>query len=69
MDSEYRRLERDDLLNLKGVIEPELTRLGELILFYKPQDSDKEFDDLINKAAYYRDILIRINLDLEALDK
>ena len=69
MDSERNRIERDDLLSLKRSIEPELARLDELILAYKPQDNDQDFNDLINKAAYYRDILIRINLDLAELDR
>ena len=44
-------------------------RLGELILFHKPQDNDYNFDDYIGKATYYRDILLRINQDLARLDE
>lgn len=69
MDSEQKRRERDDLLTLQQAIEPELTRLEELILFHKPQDNDQDFDDYVDKAIYYRNILKRIEFDLAKLSE
>ena len=69
MDSDQNHQEKDDLLNLKRVIEPELARLEVLILFHKPQENDQDFDEYVNKAIYYRDILKRIHLDLAKLNK
>lgn len=56
-------------MRIRQIIEPELARLEELILFHKPQDNDQDFDDYTNKAIYYRDILNRINLDLAKLNE
>lgn len=64
MNSEQKQQEYDDLITLKQVIEPELDRLGELILLHKAQDNDQDFADYIDKAAYHWDVLKRINADL-----
>ncbi len=67
MNSDKNRLEREDLLGLKRIIEPELARLDELLLFHKPQDSDQDFYDFVRKATYYRDMLKQIDADLAKL--
>jgi len=69
MNSDKNRLERDHLLGLKRVVEPELARLEALLLFHKPHDSDQDFDNFIGKAVYYRDILKRIEFDLAKLNE
>ncbi|GAB3226259.1 hypothetical protein GCM10027423_63030 [Spirosoma arcticum] len=69
MDGEQKRREREDLLILQQTIQPELTRLEELILFHKPPDSDQDFDDYVDKAIYFRNILKRIESDLAKLSE
>jgi hypothetical protein len=69
MDSEQKRREREDLLILQQTIQPKLTRLEELILFHKPRDSNQDFDDYVDKAIYYRNILKRIEFDLAKLSE
>lgn len=67
MDNEQKRREQEDLLLIKQTIEPELARLEQLILFHKPQDNDQNFNDYVDKAIYYRNIVERIDLDLAKL--
>ena len=69
MSSDKNRPERDHLLSLKQIIEPELVRLEALLLFHKPQESDNDFNDFIRKAVYYRDILKQIEADLAKLSE
>lgn len=56
--------QRADYQRMKGIIEPELQRIADLIYLWGPLDDDQEFTDLVNKARYYRDILQKINIEL-----
>lgn len=52
--------ERRMLLELKQLIEVELRKLEELIVFYPAKADDQLFEDYLSKAKNFRDVLKRI---------
>lgn len=54
----------DDLYELKYLITGYLQKLEELIILHPANRRDIEFEEMIKKAIYYRDILKRIDEQL-----
>lgn len=61
--------ERNDLLELKRIVERYLPTLHDEIIGLSPYEDDVRFDMLVGKAKYYRGILARINQQLTDEDE
>lgn len=60
-------LEKQDLTDLKRIIETELPQLEIQLMFFPLDESDEDFKFLVKKAASYRDMLKTINSQLNDL--
>lgn len=61
--------ERNDLLQLKAIVEQYLSTLHDEIIGVSPYEDDRYFDEPLQKAKYYSGILDRINQQLADEDE
>lgn len=60
-------LTKQELLELKRMLIQLLEEVDFQIEAYDPRGDDEKFDFLIKKARSYRDVIVRINQELEEL--
>ncbi|WP_336912086.1 hypothetical protein [Runella sp.] len=60
-------LTKQELLELRRMLVQLLKEVDFQIEAYDPREDDEKFDFLIKKARSYRDVIVRINQELEEL--
>ncbi|MFN4145490.1 MAG: hypothetical protein ACK4GN_06680 [Runella sp.] len=60
-------LTKQELIDLKNMLSDLLEEIDFQIKIYRPDEDDEKFQFLIKKAISYRDIISRINKELNEL--